>query len=161
MNKYVLVDGKPYLFADGRAYAVRRNKEGFTVGKAVELPEIPTRTYSELSINAKYPDGFDSIGEEEVITPDEPEAEVFTAVSDEAINGRIGAVDADADDIVIVRDGKDLVIPNEAHEFVPDGMTVAELRAYAKEHGYDLGSARTKDAIIEAITKARTNDETA
>ncbi len=158
MNKYVIVEGKPYLFADGRAYAARRNKDGFTVGKAVELPEIPKRTYSELSINAKFPDGFDSIDEDAVNTPEEAEeAEAFSAVSEEAIDGTMGLT-ADEDDIVLVRDGKDLVIQEEAEAFAPDEMTVAELREYAKEHGYELGGARTRAEIIEAITKAHTDE---
>lgn len=159
MNRYVLVDGKPYLWADGRAYAVRRNKDGFKVGNAVELPEIPTRTYSELSINAKFSDGFDSIGEETVDTPDE--ADTFEAVPDNVIGVAGVAGDADADDIVIVRDGPDLVIPDEAAVFAPDEMTVAELKEYAKEHSFDLGGARTRAEIIEAINKAHTNDEAA
>lgn len=159
MNKYVIVEGKPYLFADGRAYGVRKNSEGLTVGKAVELPEIPTRTYSELSINAKFVDGFDSIGDDAVNTP--VEADTFDAVSEKAIGASVGFVaDADADDIVIVRDGKDLVIPDEAAVFAPDEMTVAELRAYAKDNGIALNSARTRNEIIEAIHKAH-EDETA
>lgn len=157
MNKYVLVNGKPYLFADGRAYSVRRNAEGFKVGNAVELSEIPTRTYSELSINAKFPDGFDSIGEDAVNTTEE--AEAFNAVSESAINGTVGmATGADANDIVIVRDGPDLIVPNEAAMFEPDNMTVAELREYATEHGLELNGARTKAEIVEAILGANDAD---
>lgn len=164
MNKYVIVDGKPYLFADGRAYSVRRNEEGFTVGKAVELTEIPTRTYSELSINAKFPSGFDSIGVDNENTPDETdEADAFEAVSEEAIDG-VGGLTADADDIVLVRDGKDIVIPDETDETdeadALDKLSVAELREYAKEHGYGLKGARTKPEILEAIHNAH-EDETA
>lgn len=148
MNKYVIVEGKPYLFADGRAYSVRRNSEGLKVGKAVELPSIPTRTYSELSINAKFPDGFDTIGEE--VTEDEEEA--FEAVTETAIAGTVG-VSANEDDIVIARDGKDLVIPDEAAIFEPGEMTVAELREYAKEQGIELNGARTKAEIVTAINE--------
>lgn len=153
MNKYVLVDGKPYLWADGRAYAVRRNKDGFKVGNAVELPEIPTRTYSELSINAKFRDGFDSIGEETVDTPDE--ADTFEAVPDNVIGVAGIAGDADADDIVIVRDGKDLVVPDEADTFAPDEMTVAELKDYAVEHGIELNGVTVRADIINAIYEAQ------
>ena len=35
-----------------------------------------------------------------------------------------------------------------------NGMTLAELKAYAKEHNIKLGDARTKNAIIDAITDA-------
>lgn len=156
MNKYVLVDGKPYLFADGRAYGVRKNKDGFTVGKAVELPEIPTRTYSELSINAKFQNGYDTIED----TDDTPEeAEAFEAVSEEALDEAMGLT-ADADDIVIVRDGKDIVVPDEGPVFEPDGMTVAELREYAKDHGIELNGARVRAEIIEAIDKAHKDKTT-
>lgn len=148
MNKYVIVGGKPYLFADGRAYSVRRNDEGLTVGKAVELPEIPTRTFSELSINAKFPEGFDSIEEEDENTPEE--ADTFEAVSESAIEGTVG-LSADSEDIVIVRDGKDIVVQNESPEFVPDEMTVAEMKEYAREHGIELNGAKTRNEIIEAI----------
>lgn len=154
MNKYVLVDGKPYLWADGRAYAVRKNKDGFKVGNAVELPEIPTRTYSELSINAKFADGFDSIGEDTVDTPDE--ADTFNAVS-ENVAGVAG--DADADNIVIVRDGPDLVIPDEAAVFAPDEMTVAELKDYALEHGIELNGATVRADIINAIYEAQNGSD--
>lgn len=150
MNKYVLVEGKPYLWADGRAYAVRRNKDGFKVGNAVELPEIPTRTYSEMSINAKFRDGFDSIGEDAVLTPDE--ADTFNAVPENVIGG---TGDAEAEDIVIVRDGPDLIIPNEAALFTPDEMTVAELKEYAAEHGINLNGATVRDEIIGAIYDAQ------
>lgn len=150
MNKYVLVDGKPYLWADGRAYAVRRNKDGFKVGNAVELPEIPTRTYSEMSINAKFTDGFDSIGEDAVVTPDE--ADTFNAVPENVVSG---TGDVGGGDIVIVRDGPDLIIPDEAAVFTPDEMTVAELREYATEHGIDLHGATVRAEIIDTIYEAQ------
>ena len=122
-----------------------------SLSRAVELPEIPTRTYSELSINAKFPDGYDSIGEETEDTPDE--ADAFEAVSENALDEADGLT-ADSDDIVIVRDGKDIVIPDEATRFAPDEMTVAELKEYAKDNGIELKSARTRAEIIDAIHNA-------
>lgn len=61
MNKFIIVDGLPFLYANGKAYAVRWDEEGFTVGAEVELTEAPVRTYSELSIKAKCA-VLDSIG---------------------------------------------------------------------------------------------------
>ena len=62
MNKFVIVDGLPYLFANGKTYAVRWDEAGFTVGAEVELASVPGRTYSELSIKAKCANNLDSIG---------------------------------------------------------------------------------------------------
>lgn len=62
MNRFVIVDGLPYLFADGNTYAVRWSDEGFTVGHAVKLPHVPAVTYSDISIKAKCAGKLDSIG---------------------------------------------------------------------------------------------------
>lgn len=62
MNKFVIVDGLPYLFANGKTYRVRWNEDGFTVGAEVELASVPPVTYSELSIKAKCANNLDSIG---------------------------------------------------------------------------------------------------
>lgn len=64
MNRFVIVDGLPYLSADGKTYAVRWDKNGFTVGTEVELTSVPAVTYSELSIKAKCARHLDSIGAE-------------------------------------------------------------------------------------------------
>ena len=37
MNRFVIVDGLPYLYADGKTYAVRWDEKGFTVGAEVNL----------------------------------------------------------------------------------------------------------------------------
>lgn len=60
MNRFIIVEGLPYLYADGKAYKVRWNKEGFTVGSEVKLASEPDITYSELSVKAKCPN-LDSI----------------------------------------------------------------------------------------------------
>lgn len=65
MNRFIIVDGLPYLYADGKAYAVRWNHEGFTVGAEIKLKSVPTKVYSELSIKAKCAEHLDSIGQEE------------------------------------------------------------------------------------------------
>ena len=62
MNKFVIVDGLPYLFANGKTFAVRWDEAGFTVGAEVELASVPDRTYSELSVKAKCANNLDSIG---------------------------------------------------------------------------------------------------
>lgn len=59
--RFIIIDSLPYLYANGKAYAVRWDDIGFTVGAEVELTSVPSVTYSELSIKAKCP-VLDSIG---------------------------------------------------------------------------------------------------
>lgn len=61
MNRFIIVDGLPYLYADNKAYAVRWDDEGFTVGAEVKMASVPDVTYSELSILAKCQGRLDSI----------------------------------------------------------------------------------------------------
>ena len=145
MNKYVIVDNKPYLLFNGKAYGVRRNDEGFTVGKEVELSEMPTRTYSEVTINAKYKKGYDSIvdlAEESTLTDVEPMEEA-----------------GEIKDTIISRDGEDLIIPEEVSDAKEkeelEHATMEELRIYAKQHGIELNGARSKAAIIKAIVSEK------
>lgn len=63
MNKFIIVDGLPYLYANGKTYSVRWDEKGFTVGAEVELASVPSETFSELSILAKCAGNLDSIGE--------------------------------------------------------------------------------------------------
>lgn len=77
MNRFVIIDGLPYLFSHGSIFTVCLNKVGFTVGKKVKMPEIPTVTYSELSVRAKC-ETLSSIPaevEQEVEQPEQPETE--------------------------------------------------------------------------------------
>lgn len=53
MNRFVIIDGLPYLLSHGNIFTVCLNKIGFTVGEKVKTPKIPTVTYSELSVRAK------------------------------------------------------------------------------------------------------------
>lgn len=62
MNRFVIVDGLPYLSDKGKNYAVRWDEKGFTVGAEVKLKNVPTVTHSELSIKAKCAGKLDSIG---------------------------------------------------------------------------------------------------
>lgn len=61
MNRFIIVDGYPYLVANEKAYAVRWDEKGFTVGAEVKLASAPGSTFSELSILAKCRGKLDSI----------------------------------------------------------------------------------------------------
>lgn len=113
MNRFVIVDGLPYLYADdGKTYTVRWDEKGFTVGAEVQLSvPSPFFTFSELSVKAKCAGRLDSI----------------TAVQDEQ------------------RDEQ------QAHETKLEELTVAELREFAEQRGIDLGEAKKKAEILEAI----------
>lgn len=109
MNRFVIVDGLPYLYADdGKTYTVRWDEKGFTVGAEVQLSvPSPFFTFSELSVKAKCAGRLDSIA----------------AVQDE----------------------------QQAHETKLEELTVAELREFAEQRGIDLGEAKKKAEILEAI----------
>lgn len=61
MNRFVIVDGLPYLLVGGKTYAVRWDENGFTVGAEVKCASVPDITFSEVSILAKCT-ALDSIG---------------------------------------------------------------------------------------------------
>lgn len=69
MNRFIIVDGLPYLYADGKVYAVRWDSKGFTVGAEVKMASVPAVTYNELSIKAKCANNLDSIGAEPKAAP--------------------------------------------------------------------------------------------
>ncbi len=62
MNRFVIVDDLPYLFANGKTFAVRWDEEGFTVGAEVKLASVPSVTHSAIAVKAKC-QNLDSIGE--------------------------------------------------------------------------------------------------
>ena len=130
MNRFIIVDGLPYLYADGKAFAVRWDEKGFTVGAEVELASVPAYTYSEISILAKFHECLNSID------PAAPENQ---------------EEDPDAE-------GQKEQAEDEKEENTEapslEEMTVANLKAYAAENGIDLGTATRKAAIIEAIKAA-------
>lgn len=64
MNRFVIIDGLPFLYSNGKTYSVRWDDAGFTVGAEVEKASVPDRTYSDLSIKAKC-SILDSIGKSE------------------------------------------------------------------------------------------------
>ena len=63
MNRFIILDGLPFLYAGGKAYAVKWDAAGFTVGAKIELKSAPARTYNELSIKAKCAGRLDSMGQ--------------------------------------------------------------------------------------------------
>ena len=73
MNKFIIVDGLPYLLANGKVYSVRWDDKGFTVGAEVEMASVPAVTYSELSVKAKCAGNLDSIGKLEETQDSKPE----------------------------------------------------------------------------------------
>lgn len=75
MNRFVIVDGLPYLFDKGKTYAVRWDEKGFTVGAEVASTSVPSFTLSEISILAKCAGKLDSIGGEPEQEQTEPEQE--------------------------------------------------------------------------------------
>jgi hypothetical protein len=62
MNRFVIVDGLPYLTDGKKFFAVRWDEKGFTVGAKVKLRSVPETTYSELEILAQCAGKLDSIG---------------------------------------------------------------------------------------------------
>lgn len=80
MQEFIIIDGLPYLYADGKAYAVRWDDEGFTLGEIFREDISPSDfiMLSELSIKAKCQGRLDSIGK-----PTEPEAPEVSATPEE------------------------------------------------------------------------------
>ena len=144
MNRFIIVDGLPYLYADGKAYAVRWDEEGFTVGTEVELTFVPEVTYSELSVTAKCHDCLNSI--------DEPENQV-NDTDTEGQNDDTDNMQAEnqVNDTDTEGQNDDTDIP-EAPAF--EELTVSKLKDYAAEHGIDLGKATKKADIIAVIRAA-------
>lgn len=93
MNRFIIVDGLPYLFAADRAYAVRWDEEGFTVGAEVELTEAPAVTYSEVSIMAKCAECLNSIDAEQAEEPEADEEQAEQAEEPEVIDFDVMTVD--------------------------------------------------------------------
>lgn len=64
MNRFLIIDGLPYLYANNKAFAVRWDDKGFTIGDEIKLTVIPYPLYSEFEIKAKC-NVLDSIGSKE------------------------------------------------------------------------------------------------
>ena len=61
MNRFIVMDGLPYLYDKGKAYSVRWDDEGFTVGSEVAMTSEPSEVFSELSVKAQC-ENLNSIG---------------------------------------------------------------------------------------------------
>ena len=135
MNKFVIVDGLPYLLAHGKTYSVRLGEKGFVVGAEVEMASVPARTFSELSVRAKCAGHLDSI-----IVPD--------AMQEQANqdNQPEGTEDTDP-----VQDNQPENVENTEADVNLDSMTVKELKAYAEAQGIDLNGMTKKADILNAI----------
>lgn len=139
MNRFVIVDGLPYLFARGKTYAVRWDEKGFTVGaevKQASVPDVPV-TYSEVSIKAKCVGHLNSI---DVLRPEAPKQQ------------------EEENQEAHVQEDPDQAQPEEENQEAPDldSMTIAQLKAYAETRGIDLGEAKKKADIL-AVIKGREN----
>lgn len=145
MNKFIIVDGLPYLLANGKVYCVRWDESGFTVGAEVEMASVPDRTYSELSIKAKCAGRLDSISAKQ------------SEQEDDNAEGE-NTEDQQSDESGNAEDDEQKQSEQEDGNEAIEDMTLAELKEYAEEHGIKLGSARTKGAIIELINAAENAD---
>lgn len=83
MNRFIIVDGLPYLTANGKAYKVRWDEDGFTVGAEVEMASVPVGHFKEREIKAKCAvlDSIGAVADEDAENAEpeaqtEPEAEV-------------------------------------------------------------------------------------
>lgn len=66
MQEFIIIDGLPYLYDGGKAYAVRWDDEGFTLGEVFRenVSHNDFIMLSELSVKAKCQGRLDSIGAE-------------------------------------------------------------------------------------------------
>ena len=129
MNRFVIVDGLPYLLSHGKTFAVRWDDKGFTVGMEVNLASIPSVTHSELAIKAKCAGRLNSIDVQEPEKQEQEDQKPETPANDEQEDQK----------------------PEAPAEIDLEGMTVKALKEYAAEHGIDLGDATKKADILAAI----------
>jgi len=163
MNRYVIVDGLPYLLANGKTYSVRWDEKGFTVGAEVMLASVPARTFSELSVRAKCAGHLDSIlapevTQEQADQDNQPEGTEDTdPVQD---NQPEGTEDTDpvqdnqpegTEDTDPVQDNQPENVENIETDVNLDSMTVKELKAYAEAQGIALDGLTKKGDILNAI----------
>ena len=132
MNRFVIVDGLPYLLANGKTFSVRWDEEGFTVGAEVELTSVPTRTYSQLSVLAKCAGHLDSIH-----APEASQEQADQENQQESTEDTEPAQDEQTEDTE----------PATGLE----KMTVKELKVYAETFGVDIDGLTKKTDILNAI----------
>lgn len=119
MLRFIIFDNLPYLTVEGKAFKVRWNDKGFTVGDEIKIDSIPAVTFSELEIKAKCT-CLDSI------------ASMAKKASNKPSDKR--------------KPKGDTKPFNE--------MKIAEIKEYALERGIELGTAKTKADMIDAIMNA-------
>lgn len=131
MNRFVIVGGLPYLLANGKTYAVRWDRKGFTVGAEVKLASVPSVTHGELAVLAKCANHLDSISgmesEKQQETGDQQKTEGQQETGDQQPD-------------------------------VLEGMTVAQLKEYAAAQDIDISKKTRKDDILAAIKQANEKD---
>lgn len=159
MNRFIIVDGLPFLYANGKAYRVRWNEEGFTVGAEVELASVPSCVYSEISIKAKCADNLDSIQDTEQAEEPVQEPEEVQEVEQEAEQAEEPIQEPEE-----IQEEKQETNPAEEPVQEPEdvkevksdfeNMKLDELKKYASDNGIALKGARTKAEIIEVINNA-------
>jgi len=81
MNRFIIVDGLPYLLANGKTYPVRWDEKGFTVGAEVKMASVPARTYSDLSVLAKCAGHLDSISAPEATQEEAKQADPLDSMT--------------------------------------------------------------------------------
>ena len=149
MNRFVIVNGLPYLLAHGKTYSVRWDEKGFTVGAEVELASVPARTFSELSVRAKCAGHLDSIHAPEAT---QDKANQDNQTEDTEITDPVQ--DNQTEDTEItdpVQDNQPENVENIEADVNLDSMTVKELKAYAEAQGIDLNGLTKKPDILNAI----------
>ena len=162
MNRFIIVDGLPYLYDDGKAFAVKWDEKGFTVGAEVELTEAPVYTYSEISILAKCHECLNSIDIErpEKAQTSEPKKEPENTVEETDVEKQ---AETEGQDTVTEAENKQIEQEDPAAEGEKEEnteapaleeMTVANLKDYAAANSIDLGTATKKADIIAAINAA-------
>ena len=141
---FIIIDGLPYLYAEGKAFKCRFDEKGFTPSQEeVEITEEPAAVYSELEIKAQC-QCLDSIGgaaEEQAEEPEEISEDAAEEQAEEPEEISEDAAEEQAEE------------PEEAADPLAE-MTLNELKEYAKQHDIELGSARNKADIIAKITAA-------
>lgn len=77
-------------------------------------------------------------------------------------SGELTMLDSDGDPMdrhVVLAEIEGTVAVDEAKPFAMHDMTKAQLVAYAAEHDVDLGTAKTKDQILEALRAHEDDDD--
>ena len=83
MNRFVIVDGLPYLYANGSTFAVKWDEKGFTVGDEVQVDFIPNPLFTAREVKAKCL-LLDSIGASQEESQDDDQDDSIGASQEES-----------------------------------------------------------------------------